>query len=58
LNWLLLNADTLPMNLIISLLSGFITALMGITPPGLLNMTAAKVNKEGKEMLSGLYLGQ
>jgi hypothetical protein len=46
------------MNLIISLLSGFITALIGITPPGLLNMTAAKVNlKEGKEMLSGLYLG-
>jgi hypothetical protein len=38
------NADTVPMNLIISLLSGFITALMGITPPGLLNMTAAKVN--------------
>jgi threonine/homoserine/homoserine lactone efflux protein len=37
------------MNLIISLLSGFITALIGITPPGLLNMTAAKVNlKEGK----------
>jgi threonine/homoserine/homoserine lactone efflux protein len=43
------NVDTLPMNLIISLLSGFITALIGITPPGLLNMTAAKVNlKEGK----------
>jgi threonine/homoserine/homoserine lactone efflux protein len=37
------------MNLIISLLSGFITALIGIIPPGLLNMTAAKVNlKEGK----------
>ncbi|MBG6109291.1 threonine/homoserine/homoserine lactone efflux protein [Flavobacterium sp. CG_9.10] len=37
------------MNLIISLLSGFITAFIGITPPGLLNMTAAKVNlKEGK----------
>jgi threonine/homoserine/homoserine lactone efflux protein len=43
------NVDTLPMNLIISLLFGFITALIGITPPGLLNMTAAKVNlKEGK----------
>jgi hypothetical protein len=38
------NADTL--NLIISLLSGFITALIGITPPGLLNMTAAEVNKK------------
>jgi hypothetical protein len=38
------------MNLIISLLSGFITALIGITRR-LLNMTAAKVNlKEGKEM--------
>lgn len=45
-----MNADTLPMNLIISLLSGFITAFIGITPPGLLNMTAAKVNlKEGKK---------
>jgi threonine/homoserine/homoserine lactone efflux protein len=51
LNWLpFANADTVPMNLIISLLSGFITALIGVTPPGLLNMTAAKVNlKEGKK---------
>jgi threonine/homoserine/homoserine lactone efflux protein len=50
LNWLpFVNAETMPMNLIISLLSGFLTALIGITPPGLLNMTAAKVNlKEGK----------
>ena len=39
-----------PMNLVLSLLSGFITAFIGITPPGLLNMTAAKVNlKEGKK---------
>jgi hypothetical protein len=53
------NADTVPMNLIISLLSGFITALIGITPPGLLNMTAAKVNKRReKKCLSGSYLGQ
>lgn len=37
------------MNLIISLFLGFVTAFIGITPPGLLNMTAAKVNlKEGK----------
>ncbi|MFA9193136.1 LysE family transporter [Flavobacterium sp. FBOR7N2.3] len=37
------------MNLIISLLSGFISAFIGITPPGLLNMTAAKVGmKEGR----------
>ena len=37
------------MNLIISLLSGFLSAFVGITPPGLLNMTAAKVGlKEGR----------
>ncbi|WP_026712469.1 LysE family transporter [Flavobacterium daejeonense] len=37
------------MNLIVSLLSGFISAFIGITPPGLLNMTAAKVSmKDGK----------
>jgi hypothetical protein len=45
------------MNLIISLLSGFL--LIGITPPGLLNMTAAKVNlKEGKEMPLGSFSEQ
>lgn len=39
----------MPMNLIISLFSGFISAFIGITPPGLLNMTAAKVSlKEGR----------
>jgi threonine/homoserine/homoserine lactone efflux protein len=32
--------------------TGFITALIGITPPGLLNMTAAKVNlKEGRNAI-------
>jgi threonine/homoserine/homoserine lactone efflux protein len=37
------------MNLIISLFTGFISAFIGITPPGLLNMTAAKVGlKEGR----------
>src|SRR5215203_2177115 len=37
------------MNLIISLFSGFLSAFVGITPPGLLNMTAAKVSlKEGR----------
>ncbi len=37
------------MNLLISFLSGFVCAFVGITPPGLLNMTAAKVSmKEGK----------
>jgi hypothetical protein len=45
------NADNVTMNLIISLLSGFITALIGITPPGLLNMTAAKVNLKEKKCL-------
>jgi threonine/homoserine/homoserine lactone efflux protein len=52
------NAETMPMNLIISLLSGFLTALIGITPPGLLNMTAAKVNlKEGKRNASWFVFG-
>lgn len=38
------------MNLITSLFLGFVTAFVGITPPGLLNMTATKVNlKEGKK---------
>jgi threonine/homoserine/homoserine lactone efflux protein len=47
------------MNLIISLLSGFLTALIGITPPGLLNMTAAKVNlKEGKRNASWFVFEQ
>lgn len=37
------------MNFITPLFLGFISAFIGITPPGLLNMTAAKVNlKEGK----------
>lgn len=46
------------MNLIISLLSGFITAFIGITPPGLLNMTAAKVNlKEGKRSATWFVFG-
>ncbi len=37
------------MNIIVSLLSGFISAFIGITPPGLLNMTAAKVSmKDGR----------
>jgi threonine/homoserine/homoserine lactone efflux protein len=38
------------MHLITSLFLGFVTAFIGITPPGLINMTAAKVNlKEGKK---------
>ena len=37
------------MNFIMPLFLGFITAFVGISPPGLINMTAAKVNlKEGK----------
>ena len=46
------------MNLIISLLLGFVTAFIGITPPGLINMTAAKVNlKEGKRSAYWFVLG-
>ncbi|MCI9845225.1 LysE family transporter [Flavobacterium pectinovorum] len=38
------------MALLTPLLSGFIAAVIGIIPPGLLNMTAAKINlKEGKK---------
>lgn len=37
------------MNYITPLFFGFLSAFVGITPPGLINMTAAKVNhKEGK----------
>lgn len=46
------------MNLITSLFLGFITAFVGITPPGLINMTAAKVNlKEGKISAYWFVLG-
>jgi threonine/homoserine/homoserine lactone efflux protein len=46
------------MNLIIPYFLGFITAIIGITPPGLLNMTAAKVNlKEGKRNAFWFVLG-
>ncbi|MFT5251660.1 MAG: threonine/homoserine/homoserine lactone efflux protein [Flavobacteriales bacterium] len=46
------------MNVLISLLTGFATAFIGITPPGLLNMTAAKVNlKEGKRNAVWFVLG-
>ncbi|MEN2398150.1 LysE family transporter [Flavobacterium sp. MC2016-06] len=38
------------MTLLTPLLSGFIAAFIGIIPPGLINMTAAKINlKEGKK---------
>jgi threonine/homoserine/homoserine lactone efflux protein len=46
------------MNLITSLFLGFVTAFIGITPPGLINMTAAKVNlKEGKRSAYWFVLG-
>ncbi|MBU0941011.1 MAG: LysE family transporter [Bacteroidetes bacterium] len=46
------------MNLLISLFTGFATAFIGITPPGLLNMTAAKVNlKEGRRNAGWFILG-
>jgi threonine/homoserine/homoserine lactone efflux protein len=46
------------MNLITSLFLGFVTAFVGITPPGLINMTAAKVNlREGKISAYWFVLG-
>ncbi|MNE12139.1 LysE type translocator [compost metagenome] len=46
------------MNLAINLLLGFFTACIGIIPPGLINMTAAKVNlKEGKKSALWFVLG-
>jgi threonine/homoserine/homoserine lactone efflux protein len=46
------------MNLALSLLLGFFTAVIGILPPGLINMTAAKVNlKEGKKSALWFVLG-
>jgi threonine/homoserine/homoserine lactone efflux protein len=46
------------MSLITSLFLGFVTAFVGITPPGLINMTAAKVNsKEGKRSAYWFVLG-
>jgi threonine/homoserine/homoserine lactone efflux protein len=46
------------MNLAISLLLGFFTAVIGILPPGLINMTATKVNlKEGKKSALWFVLG-
>ncbi len=46
------------MSLITSLFLGFVTAFVGITPPGLINMTAAKVNlKEGKKSAYWFVLG-
>ena len=46
------------MNIITSLFLGFITAFVGIIPPGLINMTAAKVNlKEGKNNAMWFVLG-
>ena len=46
------------MNLITSLFLGFVTAFVGLTPPGLINMTAAKVNlKEGTKSALWFVLG-
>lgn len=46
------------MQLLSSLLFGFITAFIGIIPPGLLNMTAAKINsKEGRKNALWFVLG-
>lgn len=46
------------MNFITPLFFGFISAIIGILPPGLINMTAAKVNnKEGKRNALWFVLG-
>lgn len=46
------------MSIITPLLFGFITAFIGIIPPGLINMTAAKVNlKEGRRNALWFILG-
>ena len=46
------------MNFITPLFFGFISAIIGIIPPGLINMTAAKVNhKEGKRNALWFVLG-
>ena len=46
------------MNIVTSLFLGFFTAFIGIIPPGLINMTAAKVNlKEGKRNAMWFVLG-
>jgi threonine/homoserine/homoserine lactone efflux protein len=46
------------MNFITPLLLGFVTAVIGVIPPGLINMTAAKVNlKEGKRNAFWFVLG-
>lgn len=46
------------MALLAPLLSGFIAAFIGIIPPGLINMTAAKINlKEGKKNAMWFVIG-
>lgn len=46
------------MNYVTPLIFGFISAFIGIIPPGLINMTAAKVNhKEGKRNALWFVLG-
>ncbi|MDD5151885.1 MAG: LysE family transporter [Flavobacterium sp.] len=46
------------MNFITPLFLGFVTAFIGIIPPGLINMTAAKVNlKEGKRNALWFVIG-
>jgi threonine/homoserine/homoserine lactone efflux protein len=46
------------MNIVLPLFLGFFTAFVGIIPPGLINMTAAKVNlKEGRRHALWFVLG-
>ena len=46
------------MNIILPLFSGFIAAVIGILPPGLINMTAAKVDfTDGRKRAMVFVLG-
>jgi len=46
------------MSIILPLLTGFISAAVGIAPPGLINMTAAKVSvKEGRDQAVFFIIG-
>ena len=46
------------MNIVLPLLSGFVAAVIGIIPPGLINLTAAKVSLvDGKKRAMVFVLG-
>lgn len=52
------NQQQISMNLILPFLSGFVVAIIGIFPPGLINMTAAKISlTDGKKRALLFVLG-